>query len=105
MYVFLMEDSFSSGLFSLELVDLKEPPLACCVQQHLWRNMFLQTLPPATRLQKLVNMTSTCMKTLGWSFIFCFVIMQLGFDQILPSLKASQGNKFQLKAAHFHHAT
>ena len=99
-----MEDSFASGLFSLELVDSKEPPLACCVQQYPRRNMFLQTLPPATRLQKLVNMTSTCMKTLGWSFIFCFVIMQLGFDQILPS-KASQGNKFQLKAAHFHHAT
>ena len=45
---------------------------------------------PATRLQKLVNMTSTCMKTLGWSFIFCFVIMQLGFDgQILPMIHLS----------------
>ena len=29
-------------------------------------------------LRKLVNMTSTCMRTLAWSFIFCFVIMTLG---------------------------
>jgi len=34
-------------------------------------------IPYLKELQKLVNMTSTCMKTLGWSFIFCFVIMTI----------------------------
>lgn len=29
-----------------------------------------------------VNMTSTCMKTLGWSFIFCFVIMRLSSHRL-----------------------
>ena len=38
-------------------------------------------------LQKLVTMMATCLRTLVWSFLLCFVIMTLGpFNGILESL-------------------